>query len=152
MREEVRRRHGGVRGREATYIDAGVLITAFRGEAAAARRALEVLDDPNRTLVISDYLQLEVLPKPIFYNRQEEVEFVQTVIDVAENVSHSDVSIENVMQLAANHGLSAMDAFHVGSALVGRVHEIVTTEKTTSPMCRVTEVTVTSLGHTKEKD
>lgn len=134
-----------------TYIDAGVLITAFRGEAAAARRALEILDDPERCLVASDYLQLEVLPKPIYHKRQEEADFMQSVIEVAENVSYSDVSINSVMQLAANHGLSAMDAFHVGSALVGRADEIVTTEKTTSPMCRVSEVVVTSLRSVEEK-
>jgi predicted nucleic acid-binding protein len=67
-----------------TYIDANVLIAAFQGEESVAQRALRVLDDPDRQLVVSDYLRLEVLPKPTFYRRGEEVEFMQSVLDQAE--------------------------------------------------------------------
>ena len=49
------------------YIDANVLIAAFQGEEQIAQRALRVLDDPALKLVISDYLRLEVLPKPTFH-------------------------------------------------------------------------------------
>jgi predicted nucleic acid-binding protein len=56
------------------YIDANVLIAAFQGEEHVAQRALRVLDDPDLKLVSSDYLRLEVLPKPTFHRRQEEIE------------------------------------------------------------------------------
>lgn len=128
-----------------TYIDAGVLIAAFRGEDAAARRALEVLDDPGRSLIVSDYLRLEVMPKPIHHKRQEEVEFMQSVFDQAENVSHCDVLIEGVLSFAVRYGMGAMDAFHVSSAVVGRSDELVTTETLTKPICGVKEIAVTSL-------
>lgn len=54
-----------------TYIDANVIIAAFQGEESVARRALQVLDDPNRELVVSDYLKLEVLPKPTFLKSEK---------------------------------------------------------------------------------
>jgi predicted nucleic acid-binding protein len=128
-----------------TYIDAGVLITAFRGKAADAQRALEILDDPDRLLVVIDYLGLEVMPKPVFHKRLMEVEFMQSVFDQAENVSHSDVMIENVLDFAVRYGMGAMDAFHVSSAVVGRADELVTTETLTKPICGVKELVVTSL-------
>ncbi len=130
-----------------TYIDAGVLIMAFQGQAPAARRALAVLDDPGRSLVVSDYLRLEVLPQPMYNCRKEETEFMQAVFESAENVPHSTIDVDEVLQLAGRYGLRAMDSLHVGSALAAGVDEIVTTEKPTKPLCRVTEVQVTSLTH-----
>ena len=41
-----------------TYVDAGVLITAARGVAPIAIKALEVLDDPNREFASSIFLKL----------------------------------------------------------------------------------------------
>ena len=67
-----------------TYLDTNVLIEAFQGEKAAAFRALEVLDDPERRFVVSDYLRLEVLPKPTFHGRAEEVQFMRTFFENAE--------------------------------------------------------------------
>lgn len=73
-----------------TYIDASLLIAAFRGEEQVAQRALRVLDDPDRRLVVSDYLRLEVLPKPTFHKRQQEIDFMQAVFDgAAENLNTS---------------------------------------------------------------
>lgn len=70
-----------------TDLDANVLIAAFRGESDIAFRALEVLDDSERQFVVSDYLRLEVLPKPTFLGRHEEVQFMQTFFEAAvENV------------------------------------------------------------------
>jgi predicted nucleic acid-binding protein len=72
------------------YIDANVLIAAFKGEEQIAQRALSVLDDPNSKLVISDYLRLEVLPKPTFHRRQEEIFFMQEIFGGAdENIDTS---------------------------------------------------------------
>lgn len=39
-----------------TYLDASVLIAAFRGKEHAAQAAMGVLADPDRTLVVSDHL------------------------------------------------------------------------------------------------
>lgn len=47
-----------------TYLDSGVLLAAFRMKEETGRRAMEILDDPERTLVVSDAVWLEVMPKP----------------------------------------------------------------------------------------
>jgi hypothetical protein len=60
-----------------TYVDAGVLIAAARGQADLAARAMEVLDDPQREFVGSVFLQLELLPKPIYYGNTLEAEFYE---------------------------------------------------------------------------
>lgn len=90
-----------------TYIDANVLIAAFQGEKAVAERALNVLDDPDRALVVSDYLRLEVFPKPTFHKRQEEVEFMQAVLEnAAEKVSTSDELTERAVELASRYDMT----------------------------------------------
>lgn len=129
-----------------TYIDTNILIAAFRGDASVSCRAMEVLEDPERTLVVSDLLRLEVLPKPTFHERNEEVEFMNTVLEsAAENVSCDPEVTNKAIELASKYDLAPMDALHVGAALKAQVDEFVTLEKTTKPLCRVSEIKVTSL-------
>lgn len=61
--------------RKKTYIDSGVLITAFRGVQSASIRANTILNDGNREFVSSQFVKLEVLPKAIYHNQQDEAEF-----------------------------------------------------------------------------
>ena len=128
-----------------TYIDANVLIAAFQGEESIAQRALRVLDDPDRKLIVSDYLRLEVLPKPTFHRRKEEVEFMQSVLDKAENVSTSSDLTGKSLEFATKYDMTPIDALHVGASAVAAVDELITMEKPTKPMCKVREVTVRSL-------
>jgi predicted nucleic acid-binding protein len=128
-----------------TYIDANVLIAAFQGEESVAQRALRVLDDPDRKLVASDYLRLEVLPKPTFHRRREEVEFMQSVLDKAENVSTSSDLTGKSLEFATKYDMTPIDALHVGASAVAAVDELVTMEKPTKPMCRILEINVKSL-------
>lgn len=129
-----------------TYVDANVLIAAFQGEELVARRALQVLDDPNRKLVVSDYLRLEVLPKPIFHKKQEEIDFMQAILDGAsKNVATSPELTGEAVALASKYDLTPIDALHIGAAAISGVDELGTMEKPTKPMCRVTEVKVISI-------
>jgi len=128
-----------------TYIDANVLIAAFQGEESVAQRALRVLDDPDRKLVVSDYLRLEVLPKPTFHRRREEGEFMQSVLDKAENVSTSSDLTGKSLEFATKYDMTPIDALHVGASAVAAVDELVTMEKPTKPMCRILEINVKSL-------
>ena len=128
-----------------TYIDANVLIAAFQGEESVAQRALRVLDDTDRRLVVSDYLRLEVLPKPTFHRRREEVEFMQSVLDQAENVLSSADLTGKSLEFATKYDMTPIDALHVGASAVAAVDELITMEKPTKPMCKVREVTVRSL-------
>lgn len=129
-----------------TYLDASVLIEAFQGEEPVARRALQVLDDPNRALVVSDYLRLEVLPKPTFHKRQEEIDFMRVIFEAAsENVTASPQLTEQAIVMASKYDMTPLDALHIGAAVISGVDELVTMERETKPICKVTEVRVISL-------
>ncbi|MCC5811289.1 MAG: PIN domain-containing protein [Ectothiorhodospiraceae bacterium] len=127
------------------YLDTGVLISAFRGESDLANRALEVLDDPNVCLVVSEYVDLEVLPKPVFHRMTEETEFMRAILDASERVESTSAIREEAFNLACAYGLGALDALHVSAAVAAGVEEVVTSEKSTKPICRVEEVSVRSL-------
>jgi hypothetical protein len=45
-----------------TFVGSGVLVGAARGTEEVARRAMAVLDDPERTFASSALVRLEVLP------------------------------------------------------------------------------------------
>lgn len=128
-----------------TYIDASVLIGAFRGVEPIAARCLAVLDDPARTLVVSDYVRLEVLPKPVFQKRVEEVAFMEVVLDSAENITSSPQLTRLAFHLAISYNLGALDALHAAAALVGQADELVTMEKPSKPLCQIQELRVVSL-------
>lgn len=53
-----------------TFVDSGVLLTAFSGVEREAEEAFKILEDPNREFVSSIFVQMELLPKAI-YNRNE---------------------------------------------------------------------------------
>jgi hypothetical protein len=61
-----------------TFVDAGVLLLGSRGNADLSARALAVLADPRRVFVASPFLELEVLPKPSYFRRTDEVAFYET--------------------------------------------------------------------------
>lgn len=129
-----------------TYVDANVLIAAFQGDESISRRALEVLCDPDRKLVVSDFLRLEVLPKPTFHKREKEVEFMNAVLEKAEeNVPCDHGVTKKAIELASNYDVAPMDALHAGAASVANVDEFVTMEKPTKPLCKVGELKVVSL-------
>jgi hypothetical protein len=58
-----------------TFVDSDVLIAAATGRGDLARRALSILDDPERTFASSPFVELEVLPKAEFGGRTDEAEF-----------------------------------------------------------------------------
>ena len=114
--------------RKKTYIDSGVLITAFRGVQLASIRANIILNDVNREFVSSQFVKLEVLPKAIYHNQQDEVEFYETFFAA---VSHWATELEQIMQdayqLACAYGLASMDALHVAAAIQIKADELITT-------------------------
>ena len=125
-----------------TYPDASVLIGAFREKTA---RALEILSDPERTFVVSDYLRLEVLPKPMYRKNRLEVSFMESVFADAERVPSSDELTSLAVRMASCYDMSPLDALHVAAAVIAGVDELVTLERPTKPMCNVREVRVVSL-------
>lgn len=129
-----------------TFIDAGVLIAAARGAHDLAEKALDVLDDPDRHYVTSDFVKLEVLPKAVFNQQAAEEEFYRTFFDNARRTVKSSTALVAAAQVEAEKtGLSAIDALHVAAAKRANCKELVTTEKPTKPLFSVTNISVTTI-------
>jgi predicted nucleic acid-binding protein len=132
--------------RTRTFIDAGVLMRAFRGEEDLAEVPLEVLDDPTRDFVTSDFVRLEVLPKPVCYRQDDEREFYESFFAGAKRTVHSSRALVQEAQYEAEQvGLNAVDALHVAAAKRARCAELVTTEKSTKPLFRVQGLAIISV-------
>jgi len=130
-----------------TFLDSGVLLTAWRGALAPhTEAALAVMADDRRQFFTADNVKLELLPRPTFERRRLELEFYQAHFDSA---VHSEPFSEKLgataLALAGKYGLAAGDALNLASAIRQGVEEFVTSELPGKPMFRVTEVLVTSI-------
>lgn len=127
-------------------MDSGVLIFAAQGTTEAAGLALPFLQDATREFVTSEYVRLEVLPKPTRFGNQVEVEFYNAFFRLNSRTIPTSVALLNLaMEEACRTGLNALDAIHVACAVFGGAEEIVTSEKTTKPIHRNTLVKVVSI-------
>ena len=117
-----------------TFLDAGVLIAAYRGQAEVGRRALEVLDDSARLFVSSDFVQLEVIPKASYYKREDEVAFYEAFFAKAKRIHTCQSLFEEALREATDHGLNAVDAPHIAAAKAEGCQEFFTTEDNTKPL------------------
>lgn len=129
-----------------TFIDSGVLVTAARGVGEDSEKALEILADSSREFASSEFIKMEVIPKAIYNRKTAEAEFYESFFSA---VTYWSNDIEKVIQdaynIACQYGLAAMDALHVAAALSVGAEELVTTEKRTKPMHRVTSINVVSI-------
>lgn len=129
-----------------TFVDSGVLILAARGTDALSQIAMQVLDDPNRDFVTSDFVRLEVLPKAIYNLQADEADFYRAFFDAAAvAMSISGEFVARAEHEAEQAGLSAVDALHVAAAKEAGCSELVTAEKPTKPIFRVTGLAVTTI-------
>jgi len=131
-----------------TYIDADVIINALRvDDEKRYLIAFKILEDKNRLLLVSDYLRLETLPKPV-YNRQDiQVAFINKIFEHSELIRSNDFIIEKALDLAGRYGLNGMDALHIASAISGGADEMVSFERPNKPFYRlpVSELRLVSL-------
>lgn len=126
-------------------IDANLLIAAWSGRHPWCARAVDLLADDARELIVSDLLWLEVLPKALYHQRLEEAAFYRGVFARAERRSVGPAVTDQARQLAERHGLAAMDALHLAVALQADAQAFVSGERPDKPMFRVTELPVISL-------
>ena len=129
-----------------TFIDSGVLVTAARGVGEDSEKALEILADSSCEFASSEFIKMEVIPKAIYNRKTAEAEFYESFFSA---VTYWSNDIEKVIQdaynIACQYGLAAMDALHVAAALSAGAEELITTEKRTKPMHRVTSINVVSI-------
>ena len=52
-----------------TFLDSGVLLTAWRGK-ECCEQALTVMEDENREFCTAQLVKLELLPKPAFFKQK----------------------------------------------------------------------------------
>ncbi len=130
-----------------TFVDANILIAAWRGNAELLQKSMEIIEDLDREFIISDYLKLEVIPKPTFHGFHEEVQFMETFIDSASiQVKATPSTTTQAIGLACRYGLSAMDALHAETAIEAKADVFFTIEKPTKPLSRVQEINVVSIS------
>lgn len=134
-----------------TYLDANVLIAAWNGDEETRAWARAVLDDPRRRFVISDFVRLEILPKPTFHRQPVELAFMQAIISSAEEVPVSTALVHRALALAGRYDLTPLDALHLAAAAEAGVDELLTLERPEKPMCRQTEVRVVSLRAQRDR-
>jgi hypothetical protein len=129
-----------------TFVDAGVLIAAARGNDATAVKALRILDDPDREFVSSQFIMLEVAPKAAYNKNFLETEFYRNFFDSVE-LWADDLAevVDQAYKKASQYGLSAMDSLHVAAAISTGSDELITLEKPAKPIHRVSEVRVVSI-------
>ncbi len=126
-------------------MDSGVLLTAWKRE-HLAEEALQLLADESREFISSQMVRLELLPKPSFEKRTQEVFFYESFF--ASAVAIEPLSAElgrEAEKLAARYGLSGPDALLIAAALRHKAQEFYTTEKSTKPMFRIKELKIISL-------
>ena len=129
-----------------TFVDAGVLIAAARGNNKLALKAMAILDDPDRQFVSSKFVQLEVLPKSVYHKNQAEVDFYEIFFNSVHTwVDISNQLLEDAYVQACEHGLSAIDALHMAAAIAVNVDELITTEKSGKPIHKPQKVKTTTI-------
>lgn len=120
--------------KQPTFVDASVLINAIVGRDAARKmRALAVLGDPNREFVATRFLELEVMPIPIKFNKHREVAFYERFFKSVMTWIDPASIMQPAYDLACQYGLGAIDALHLASAITVSA-EFVSAEKPTKPI------------------
>jgi predicted nucleic acid-binding protein len=132
-----------------TFLDSGILISATTGRDALFDRAWDILDDPERVFLTSDFVRLEVLPKAHYFHHQDEVDFYEIFFtEFAQVVPVSEVLMTQAYLEAQNAGLGALDALHVAAAKISGAEELVTTERLTTALFRVVGLRITTIRPT----
>ncbi len=129
-----------------TFLDAGVLIDAIRGTPEIADRAIELLNDPEHLFVSSNFIQLEVLPKAVYFRHTAEASFYRAYFEsVTAMVPVSHALVTETSEQAQRAGLAAMDALHMAAARAGEAAEFIMVERPGKPLFRVEGLTVRTL-------
>ena len=129
-----------------TFVDSGVLIAAARGTEEVARRAMAVLDDPERTFASSALVRLEVLPKAFRHRREAEARFYEAFFQsVTAWAAVGEPLVTEAFSQAQTSDLHAMDALHVAAALSLDAEEFITSERAEKAINKVTSIPVRTI-------
>jgi predicted nucleic acid-binding protein len=128
-----------------TFLDAGVLITAYNAQRDLKEQALGVLEDSGRTFLSSPFIRHEVCPKALFNKRHLEYRFYREYFQRATMFNDVRLILERAGREAARSGVGAMDSLHVAAACLLSAEEFITTEKPGKSIYRTSLVKVSYL-------
>ena len=129
-----------------TFLDSGVLLTAWRGSSARhADAARAIMADDAREFVTCDNVRLELLPKPFFEKHRSEAQFYLDHFKLATIEPFSPALGEAALALGKKYGLAAGDALNLASAIRQGADEYITGESPGKPMFRVSGIKFISL-------
>ncbi|MDR2946403.1 MAG: PIN domain-containing protein [Candidatus Adiutrix sp.] len=120
-----------------TYIDANVIINAWRGLGPFQDNAFAILEDPDRILLSSAFLQLELLPKPTFHKNVGEVAFINRILEHTVHVPTDEQIPRKALELSSRYDLAAIDALHAAAAITGGADELATFESREKPLYKI---------------
>jgi predicted nucleic acid-binding protein len=130
-----------------TFLDSGVLLTAWRGEPSPpVDAALGIMADDEREFVTCENVKLELLPKAVFEKRRLEVEFYNEHFNsVVASEPFSPELGKAALDLGKKYGLSAGDALNLAAAIGQGAEQFITSEPPGKPIFRVAGIRVISL-------
>jgi predicted nucleic acid-binding protein len=123
-----------------------VFITAHDANNANSARAISLFEAVDREFVATNLLRLEIIPQGAYHKRHAEVEFYEACLGaVSVWIDVDDKLIAESMRYASRYGLHTIDALHITAALRAECEQFITTERTSKPLFRVTELRVLRL-------
>jgi hypothetical protein len=128
-----------------TFLDAGVLITAYNAQRGIEVEAAAVLSDKNRIFLSSPYIRHELCPKALFNKRHLEYQFYREYFQRATMFNDVRLILERAGREGARSGINAMDSLHVAAAYLLDADEFITTEKPGKSIYRTSLVKVVYL-------
>ena len=123
-------------GKILTYLDSGLLIAlSMQKPLPRAVKVATIVADSNRAFVASDFLRIEVFPKPTFFKETLSTVLLNSFFSLCvKNISINQALFQKAYAEACKVGLSGMDALHIISAHEAGADELITTEKITKAM------------------
>ena len=90
---------------------------------------------------------MEVLPKALYHRQSEEVLLYERFFSRAVQIVSPSMSLmRQAYTEACTGGLSALDALHVAAAKFSGAEELITTERPTTPLFRVTGIVIKTIA------
>ena len=115
-----------------SYRDTCVFIEAIRGKPPEQKRARALFRDPNREVVSSQFVKLELLPN--VRNPAEKLLLDGLFSAVQSWVPIDDNLVAHTADIVRATGSAPIDGLHIACAEMGGVDELITCESPTKPM------------------
>lgn len=120
-----------------TFLDTGVLLAFTDTKHPKFEAARALINDPQRAFAASIYLQLETLPKFVYFNHRVQVEILSNYFHLVKYWPRTPEKLLAAgFKLAQQYGLGGMDALHIAAAVQMGCTEFFTTEKPQSAIHR----------------